>query len=322
MPSGSGEDLPPAATSQEEHTVRGPLTVIVEGTQRRPGAEVVERTIEETLRRHGLEYRIAMTDSERDATQVARDALAAGDRFLVAFGDDPTVSDVVNGMLNHDMPGAAEAVLGVLPRPGCDFTKTFGLPDDPQRAARHLTGEGLYPIDVGRLTLTGGDGRQRVRYFVNLVQAGLGAAVTARAGGSPERVGRGKYFSAYWFTMATYRRPAVEVRTGSKEFEGTATSVVIGNCQFSRGVRLSPRSFPGDGFLDVLVYKGPKSDSFTKLPKMWSGDQVPDENIVEYRAKKIHLEADRPLPVEADGRVVGSTPATFELIPQAIRLKI
>jgi diacylglycerol kinase family enzyme len=34
------------------------------------------------------------------------------------------------------------------------------------------------------------------------------------------------------------------------------------------------------------------------------------------------VEASRPLWVQADGEILGTTPATFEVVPQAIRLKI
>ena len=49
---------------------------------------------------------------------------------------------------------------------------------------------------------------------------------------------------------------------------------------------------------------------------------IPDPNIVELKGSTIHVDADRPLAVEADGRVLGSTPATFSVLRRALRLKI
>jgi len=37
---------------------------------------------------------------------------------------------------------------------------------------------------------------------------------------------------------------------------------------------------------------------------------------------QLYVEADRPLPVEADGEVLGFTPATFEVIPGALLIKV
>ena len=40
-----------------------------------------------------------------------------------------------------------------------------------------------------------------------------------------------------------------------------------------------------DAALDVLVFKGPKSDSFTLLPKIYRGEHVPNDHVEELRAK-------------------------------------
>jgi diacylglycerol kinase family enzyme len=36
----------------------------------------------------------------------------------------------------------------------------------------------------------------------------------------------------------------------------------------------------------------------------------------------VAVEADRPLPIEADGALLGTTPATFQIVPRALRLKL
>jgi diacylglycerol kinase family enzyme len=88
-------------------------------------------------------------------------------------------------------------------------------------------------------------------------------------------------------------------------------------------MRISPRSYPGDGVLDVLIFRGPKSDSFTLLPKVYRGEHLPHGHIEELRVKRsLHVEADRSLPIEADGEVLGFTPATFEVLPQPILMKL
>ena len=68
--------------------------------------------------------------------------------------------------------------------------------------------------------------------------------------------------------------------------------------------------------------KGPKSDAFTILNKAVLGEHLPNPNIVEYRSRTLSIEPERPWQIVADGRVIGTTPATFEVIPEAIRLKI
>ena len=67
---------------------------------------------------------------------------------------------------------------------------------------------------------------------------------------------------------------------------------------------------------------GPKSDAFTTLPKVYRGTHLPHRNIAELRAGRVQVDTDQPFLVEADGEILGTTPATFGVIPGAIRLKV
>jgi len=304
----------------------GPLTVIVNphAGKRHVGEEIPE--LERTLQARGLTYALRRTEGRGDATRFAREALGAGARFLVAVGGDGTVNEVVNGMFDDDgRPLAPAAVLGVVAAgSGCDFIRTFGLPGDSSRACLHLTGDNNYQLDIGRITYTTVGGEQGMRHFANVAEAGLGAAVAARAERMSSRLGQSKYFLGFWLTMPRFKLANVRVQADKKTYEGPAYLVVVGNAQYyGGGMKISPRSYPGDGVLDVLVFKGPKTDSFTLLPKIYRGEHVPHDHIEEFRAKEsLTIEADRPLPIEADGEVLGTTPATFEVLPHAILMKL
>jgi YegS/Rv2252/BmrU family lipid kinase len=303
----------------------GPLTVIVNphAGKRRVGEEIPE--LERTLNARGLPYELRPTEGPGDATRFAREALEAGGRFIVAVGGDGTVHEVVNGMMDGGRPVVQDAVLGVVAAgSGCDLVRTFGLPGDVTRSCQHLLGENTYPLDVGELTYTDRDGSRVTRYFPNVAEAGLGAAVTARAERLPAWFGGGKYFAAFWLTLPRFGLARVSLRADRRTYEGPAFMIIIGNCQYyGGGMKISPRSYPGDGVLDVLLFTGPKSDAFTLLPKVYRGEHVPHPHIKEFRVKdSLTIEADRPLPLEADGEVLGYTPATFHVVPQAIRMKL
>jgi diacylglycerol kinase (ATP) len=302
----------------------GPLVLIANPAAGGGRVQAELPKIEEQLRARDLEHRTVLTKGPGDATRAAREAIQGGERFLVAVGGDGTVHEVVNGMLDESGPTVPDAVLGVLAAgSGCDFVRTFGLPDDSVRACGHLEGDGLFAIDVGKVTFRDGDGEPAVRYFPNVAEAGLGAAVVSRSARLPRRLGRSRYFFGFWLCLPRFRPAKVKVRTERKAYEGRAHNVVVANCQYyGGGMRISPRSWPGDGFLDVLVMVGPKSDAFTMLPKIYRGEHLPHRNVVELRARTVDVDADRPFLVEADGEVLGTTPASFEVMPQAIRLKI
>ena len=304
----------------------GELTVIVNphAGRRRVGEEVPE--LERTLRARGLAYRLLRTGGRGDAVRFARQALEGGARFLVAVGGDGTVHEIVNGMLEGDgTPIGEEPVLGVVAAgSGCDFIRTFGLPGDASRACLHLTGDNTYPLDVGRVTYTTVSGATDTRFFVNVAEVGLGAAVAARAERMSPRLGQSKYFLGFWLTLPRFKMATVRVQADRRTYEGPAYLVVVGNAQYNGGgMKISPRSYPGDGVLDVLVFKGPKSDSFTMIPKVYRGEHVPHDHVEEFRVRReLVIEADRPLPIEADGEVLGTTPATFQVLSHPIRMKL
>jgi diacylglycerol kinase (ATP) len=303
----------------------GELTVVVNphAGRRHVGEEVPE--LERTLRARGLPYRLLRTGGRGDATRFTREALEAGGRYVVAVGGDGTVNEVVNGMFDgEEKPIVPDPVLGVVAAgSGCDFVRTFGLPGDATRACHHLAGENTYPLDVGRIGFTTPAGEE-ARYFVNVAEAGLGAAVAARAERMWSGIGQAKYFVGFWLTLPRFKLANVRIQADARTYEGPAFLVVVGNAQYyGGGMKISPRSYPGDAVLDVLVFKGPKSDSFTLLPKIYRGEHLPHDHVQEFRVKRrLVIDADRPLPIEADGEVLGTTPATVDVLAQPIQMKL
>ena len=301
----------------------GPMVVIANPRSGRGKAGKKLGEVERILRDEGLDYRIVRTTHPGHATKIARAALEGGERYLVAAGGDGTVHEVVNGMLQDGQPVAAEAVLGVVASgSGCDFVRSFGLPGDAAQAAHRLAGDAVRNIDVGKVTFTEGTA-QATRYFPNIAEAGLGGAVTARASRLPAFLGPAKYFCGFWLTLPGFRAATVRLDADGQAFQWRAHNVVVANCCFyGGGMQISPRSQPDDGALDVLVMAGPKSDAFTLLPKIYRGTHLPHRNIVELQAGRVRIETDPPFRIEADGETLGTTPATFEVIRNPIRLKV
>jgi diacylglycerol kinase (ATP) len=302
----------------------GPLVLIANPHAGGGRVDAALPEIERVLREAGLGYRIVRTTHPGHATEAAREALLGGERFLVAVGGDGTVHEVVNGMLSGGKPVAPDAVLGVVAAgSGCDFVRSFGLPGDAAQAAGRLAGDRVQAIDVGSVTCAGQD---EPRYFVNIAEAGLGGAVvarTARLTRAGRFLGGAKYAAGFWLTLPRFRPAPVRLDADGHAYAWRAYNVVVANCRFyGGGMQISPNSDPCDCLLDVLVMTGPKSDSFTTLPKVYSGAHLPHRHVAELRAAQLHVDADASFPVEADGEVLGSTPASFGIIPGVIKLKV
>ena len=283
-------------------------------------------SLERALAANDLDFALEVTRAPGDATRFAREAMEDGRRFVVAVGGDGTVQEVVNGMFVDGEPLVEQPVLGVVAaNSGCDLVRSFGLPEDTDGGCRHLAGSNTYPFDVIKIGYTDASGERRTRYAANLVEVGLGAAVARLSARLPSRLGNARRFLGFWGAYVRTRPASVKVDADMKTFEGRAFNVIVANAQFtSAGLRMSPRSFPGDGVLDALVFRGPRSDAFRMLPRIYRhGDHVPDPHIHEMHAKiRVAVEADRPLPIVADGEVLGTTPATFQVVPKRILFKL
>jgi YegS/Rv2252/BmrU family lipid kinase len=298
----------------------GPLVLIANPNAGRGAVSKALPRVESVLRNTNLAYRIVRTTHPGHATEAARQALSDGERYLVAVGGDGTVHEVVNGMVRDGGPVAADAVLGVVAAgSGCDFVRSFGLPPDAEQAAERLTGDRVRTIDVGTVTCADGI----TRCFVNIAEAGLGGAVVARAANLGKLLGGARYAAGFWLTLPRFRPAAVRLDADGQYHAWRAFNVVVANCRFyGGGMQISPNSDPGDCLLDILVMTGPKSDSFTTLPKVYKGAHLPHRNIAELRAAQLSIEAEPYFQVEADGELLGTTPASFGIIPGAIRLKV
>lgn len=288
------------------------LLVIANG---RGPARALDLAISE-LRRLGFAPEVVRTTAPGHATRAARDARRAGAKLVVAAGGDGTVHEVANGLLAD---GHADGtVLGVLPiGSGSDFVRSFGIPRTPAGAARRLADGEVRRIDVGLIRFDSGESR----YFVNIAEAGLGGSVVARAVGLPGFLGPARYLAAFCLVLPGFEVRRTRVWAGDDRTDLRTLNVVVANCRYyGGGMQISPNSVPDDGALDVLVMTGPKRDACTAMPRVFLGRYLPHQHVTELRGTTIRVEGDAPYLVEADGELLGTTPATFEIVPGALRL--
>jgi diacylglycerol kinase (ATP) len=275
--------------------------------------------IADALRARHIVPTILATRGPLDAAHLARQAAEDGYSTVVAVGGDGTINEVANGLMAGP-PNRPS--LGIVPAgSGCDFARSFDLPQRFDGSLRGIVGD-TTPIDVGRIECQGPDGLI-VRHFVNVAEAGMAAATASLAARLPRWVGRARYLIAFWPTLATYRPTTVTVTVDGEVHRGVAHNALVANGRyFGGGMHISPHSDPGDGRFDVQVSIGPKRQALTLIPRIYRGSHLPNRRIVQFEGDRVTVESDSPIPVEADGEPVGSTPATFTLLPGALGLVV
>jgi diacylglycerol kinase (ATP) len=257
-------------------------------------------------------------------SDLAQQAAERGASLVVVVGGDGTVNEAVNGLMAVEEAHRPE--LAILPRgTGDDLARTFGLPTAVDVAAGVAAHGAVRPIDAGRAEFTGWDGSRGERYFANFAGAGISGAIALRGAVTSRRLGaRAAYF---WATVAVFVRwQSVEVTVvaGEETFRGLMYEVLVANGAYAAGgMRVAPDAAADDALFDiVLIADFTKPEFITTFPKIYRGTHVAHPKVTVLRAPAVSVEAAVRLPVVLDGEQPGTTPARFEILPGALRLRV
>jgi YegS/Rv2252/BmrU family lipid kinase len=247
-------------------------------------------------------------------------AEAAGehrDSLLVVVGGDGTVNEVANGVAGT---GAEVATLPA--GTGQDFARTHGIPSRFDDAVRVVLRGTTRTIDLGRVELAGGTNR----YFANFGSAGMSGAVARRANAMTKALGgRVTFYYALTVEFLAWRNTLVSVELdGGVRREAPLHDVIVANGRFhGGGMKLAPDARQDDGLFDViLIGDVTKLDFATTSPKLYSGRYLSHPKVELLQSSTATIDAASPLPLEVDGEPIGSTPARFEVVPSALRLRV
>ena len=269
----------------------------------------------------GLDGDALISERPGQLTALAADAVAGGATRLVVVGGDGSVNEVVNGIA-----GAHGVELAVIPRgTGWDFVRTFDIPRDLDAAVDVALTGSVREIDLGAVTYRtwgGGDARS---VFANVASAGISGAIAQRANESSKALG-GKV-SYYWATLAVFlgwQTGEMRVTVDGESRNGKMIDAVVCNGRYlGGGMMMCPEAEPDDGVFDVLLIGDvTKRDLLLVLPKTYKGNHLPHPRLELLRGTVVTVEAAEPLPIELDGEQPGTTPARFEVLPRALRLRV
>jgi diacylglycerol kinase (ATP) len=270
----------------------------------------------------GLEGRTLVSERPRHLTELAAAAVADGESLLVAVGGDGTVHEIVNGMM---ATGAKDAELAILPRgTGRDFARSLGLPKRFDDAVATAIAGTTRAIDIGRASFAN-DGAREEAWFANFAGAGISGAIAAHANESSKALGgRLSFLIATVRVFARWQSVYVELEIDGEKRSGQMLEVVAMNGPYTAGgMRVAPQAAPDDERLDCVLFGDiTKVDFVTTFPKIYTGRHLAHPKIEVVRGRSVNIGAEVPLPVVLDGEPVGTTPARFALVPQALRVRV
>jgi diacylglycerol kinase (ATP) len=242
---------------------------------------------------------------------------------LVVVGGDGTVHEVVDGLMRAGVAGQVE--LAVLPLgTGRDFARSLRIPRRLDAAIAVARSGRVRTVDVGRATYTA-EGRSVEAYFANFAGAGISGGIARRANTTTKAFG-GR-LSFLWATIAVFSRwQAAEM---SLELDGEQRrarlfeALAMNGDYTAGGMWAAPQAQPDDGRFDVvLIGDFSKAEFATTFPKIYRGRHVSHPKVEILRARSLRVDAATPLPIVLDGEQPGTTPAAFELVPGALRVRV
>jgi diacylglycerol kinase (ATP) len=270
------------------------------------------------------------------AGAIAARALADGHGLLVAVGSDRLAHALLKVLVD---PGGArwpDAVLGLAGLGRQDLSATFGLPDEPDKLARHLLGPNLFLADVGRARWRGPDRSERVSVFANTAELGYPAEVSARApaapagavGGTdrmvPRWAGRAGRLTAALGGLVASRSTPARLEVDHTAVDLRLAGLIVANGQFSMGrMKVAPRALPDDGRLSVIAFQGEPLGVYARSKDLYYGLHVPHRSVREYQSRRVAVDSAEPLGLVLDGwRADGGTPVAFDVLERALRVKV
>jgi len=207
---------------------------------------------------------------------------------------------------------------------GTDFVRHFRIPTRLEGAVEVALSGTVRAIDAGRITYRSWSGEDVSAYFANSASAGMSGAVAQRANSSSKALGgKASFLYATLAVFARWHASEMGVEVDDERRSGLMYDAIVANCRYlGGGMAMTPDAVPDDGLLDVLLIGDiTRRDLALTLPKVYRGTHLPHPKAEALRGRRVVVRAETPLPVELDGEQPGTTPAFFEVVPAALRLR-
>jgi YegS/Rv2252/BmrU family lipid kinase len=306
-------------------------------------------TVKGLLTRADVRFDEHETTHAGDATVQVRAALHAGYATIAVVGGDGTLSEAAAGFFDNrtqredksSLPSAInrDAALALLPAgTGDDFARGLAgrresIESWANRLIAYARGEGtaqtrLVDVICGH---TGEDEAASSFICLNAATIGIGAEVASRvaaqAGLAQRMPGEARFFTAALGALVRWRERRVIVRIeddGPTLIETTSNLLAIANGTYAGGgMMFAPGARLDDGRLDVVLAAGglTRAMIMRELPRIRRGAHLSNPKVRIMQATSVHVSTPEDnLLVEADGNLRGHTPASFRIMPGALRV--
>jgi len=268
--------------------------------------------LEERFLPQGWEWELYETTGEESVPELVQAALARGYDLVIAAGGDGTVAGVAAGLVNSAIPMAIVPV-----GTGNALARELNIPLNVEAALDLLVGE----HQVRHL-----DGME-VDKRLFLLNVGVGISSRSMRETRREQKRRFGNLAYVWNILRTLGR--FKMRRFRLTIDGRAMRVIASEIMLLNsgilGIRPLPSDFnicPDDGRINIYVARPQTPADVLRLAwNLLIGRKTHDPRLQLFTAERsVVIESSVPASVQADGEVLGVTPARIQIIPQAVRV--
>ncbi len=252
---------------------------------------------------------VVETARRGDAERFAREAAASGIGLVLVGGGDGTVNEVINGLAGVARPPA----LGVLPLGTANvLARDLGLPLSPGAAASTLAQARVRDVHLGLV-----NGRR----FAMMAGVGFDAQVVAAV--RPEakrRFGRLAYAATAADLWMRGRSSRFRLRAADTAREVGSVIVAKGR-HYAGGFVACPTADLTRPELSLcLLSSSTRLQVLAAALGLGTGRIGWVPGVSHLSVPMLHVDGPADEPVQADGDIVGTLPATFSVAPETLRM--
>jgi len=271
---------------------------------------------EHFLQRNDISYMLHHTYSVEEAHQVLSDAYAQGSLHFLFVGGDGTIHHGVNSLMQIAGQESLKITIGVLPcGTGNDWVRTYGT--IKEKLGKNIKEEYTAPYNLIKLTWPDG----RIHYAANMVGGALDAAVV-------NNIKRASYHIPSWILypyglLKTLMKPHAWSGTLAVDHDTYTGDILTIQAGFAKycggGMHVLPHAredSPG-----LLLMKPKKlSKLLFQLHTIYNGKILSHKEALGRHFEVIDIShTGTPIPIEADGEWLGTSPVRLEACFDALK---
>jgi len=256
---------------------------------------------------------------KKHAIELAKQATENGCDYLVAVGGDGTLHEVINGVLQSNIPINEYPVIGLLPHGSAnDFARTAGISSSIEELIELIKNNSTQKIDLGKIII---QHTQETRFFINIAGVGLGPEVAQNLEQSSSMLGPGfNYFKHIILGFFAYSKKEVNCTSSTWQWKGKLLQMAVANGRYyGNAICTAPDAKLTNGQFQVAIF-GDLSiwDYLKNLGNLKKGVKINHPQVTYHNAQEVLLESNDSCGIEADGEYVGLAPATISILPKTI----